>query len=415
MQLQNVMRSVFTVISQIGSHPDDSATLRLQKTMLLTIALMITVFAFIWAAIYFAYREPLAASIPFSYSIFSLISIGIFQRNRAYNWLRTSQLFLILMLPFVLMFVLGGFINSSAVILWSFLCPLGALVFDKRQRAMRWFLAFLALVVISGVLAPVTQAPNNLPPTLVLIFFVLNISAVSTTVFFTLHYFVGQKDEAFSLLSVQQEKAEHLLLNILPPEIVEALQEQGGTIADHFDEVSILFADIVDFTPMSAEMEPKVMVDLLNEVFSYFDSLVEQYGLEKIKTIGDAYMVAAGVPRPRADHAHVIAAMALDMQNFMTTHAPGATNGKRVRFRIGINSGPVVAGVIGHKKFQYDMWSDAVNTASRMESHGKADMIQITEETYRYLKDDFICEPRGEIMVKGKGPMETWILKSAKP
>lgn len=143
------------------------------------------------------------------------------------------------------------------------------------------------------------------------------------------------------------------------------------------------------------------MVDLLNEIFMHFDALVEKYGVEKIRTIGDSYMVAAGVPRPRADHAQALARMALDMCAYIQNRPPH--DGRRIDFRIGINSGPVVAGVIGRKKFQYDLWGDAVNTASRMESHGVGGRIQISRETYELIKDEFICEPRGKVLVKGKG------------
>jgi guanylate cyclase len=156
---------------------------------------------------------------------------------------------------------------------------------------------------------------------------------------------------------------------------------------------------------MSAQMTAVELVELLNEVFTHFDELVEKYDLEKIKTIGDCYMVAAGVPRPRPDHAQVLTHLALEMQTYV---AQRQFRGRQLAFRIGINSGPVVAGVIGRKKFIYDLWGDAVNTASRMESHGSGGLTQITQATYELIKDDFTCEPRGTVNVKGKGEMEVW-------
>jgi len=179
--------------------------------------------------------------------------------------------------------------------------------------------------------------------------------------------------------------------------------------ADHFEGASILFADVVDFTPMSEQMSPTELVDLLNEIFSYFDELVEKYDVEKIKTIGDCYMVASGSARPRPDHAHVLARLALDMREYVTQRRFGE---HIVNLRIGINSGPVVAGVIGRKKFIYDLWGDAVNTASRMESHGSNGTIQITRATYDLIKDEFSCERRGTVYVKGKGEMEAWHIQS---
>lgn len=203
-----------------------------------------------------------------------------------------------------------------------------------------------------------------------------------------------------------------LLLNILPIEISNILKAEQRTIADQYDEASILFADVVQFTPLARSMSPMELVGLLDEVFMCFDLLVEKYQLEKIKTIGDCYMVVAGVPRPRADHAHALARLALDMQACV---AQRQFRGKRLTFRIGMNSGPVVAGIIGRKKFIYDLWGDAVNMASRMESYGQSEAIQITHATYELIKHDFVCETRGTIDVKGSGAMEIWHILSERP
>jgi len=214
-------------------------------------------------------------------------------------------------------------------------------------------------------------------------------------------------------LDQRRKQADELLLNILPEPIAEKLKySPTQTIAQNFSNVSILFADVVDFTPLSSSMNPTEVVSLLNEVFSYFDTLVEKYGLEKIKTIGDCYMVAAGVPLLRTDHAHVITRLALEMRDYITQHD---FQGRRLSFRIGINSGSVVAGVIGRHKFAYDLWGDAVNTASRMESHGKANIIQITRPTYELIKNEFQCEGQGLIYVKGKGEMEIWHVMGVAP
>jgi class 3 adenylate cyclase len=205
-------------------------------------------------------------------------------------------------------------------------------------------------------------------------------------------------------LIIEQErlKSETLLLNILPREVSDELKSSGGTVARRFSEASILFADIVGFTTLSARMGAEEIVGLLNRVFSFFDSLVDKYGLEKIRTIGDNYMVVAGVPRPCPDHADSLAAMALEMRDYATALP--------LELRIGLGVGPVVAGVIGTRKFQYDVWGEAVNAASRMESHGLPGQIQITEAAYELLRRDFLCRPRGRISVKGIGPMDTWLL-----
>ena len=209
-------------------------------------------------------------------------------------------------------------------------------------------------------------------------------------------------------LAEAQEKSEGLLLNVLPETIARRLKEGDSNISDGFAEVSILFADIVNFTTLSAQMSPTQLVILLNQIFSAFDRLTEQFGLEKIKTIGDAYMVAGGLPNPRPDHAEAIADMALAMRREIA-HLSQTLN-QPLGIRIGINSGPAVAGVIGTKKFIYDLWGDTVNVASRMESQGRASGIQITPATYVRLQGKYTCESRGPIEVKGKGKMETYWL-----
>ncbi|NJP07257.1 MAG: response regulator [Chloroflexaceae bacterium] len=209
-------------------------------------------------------------------------------------------------------------------------------------------------------------------------------------------------------LQIEQEKSERLLLNILPAPIAERLKQGQQIIADSFTDVTVLFADIVGFTTLASQMPPTELVILLNDIFSTFDQLAEEHQLEKIKTIGDAYVVVGGLPMPRADHAEAIANMALDMQQAITQFRVADT--QSLSIRIGIHTGPVVAGVIGTRKFSYDLWGDTVNTASRMESHGVSGSIQVTPETYERLHERYLFEPRGCIPVKGKGELMTYLL-----
>lgn len=411
MVIFSIPRQLVNLIGSIGIDSTDSNEQRLQRTLLVGIALMIALAGALWGVIYIALGEFLAGSIPLSYSLFSFLSIAVFARTHRYHFFRLSQLLLILLLPFLLMVSLGGFVNSSAVILWSLLCPLGALLFLDLRRAKWWFLAYLALVIISGLLQPYVRVSNNLTPDIVLIFFVMNISAISAIAFVLLHYFVSQKNRFLHLLNIEQKKSDRLLLNVLPKEIAAILKTDDSTIAHQFDEVSILFADIVGFTTLSVKMAPDEVVELLNDVFSYFDSLVDKYGLEKIRTIGDSYMVVGGAPRPCPDHAQAMARLALEMRAYVEEYR---RNGRRLSFRIGIASGPVVGGVIGRQKFHYDVWGDAVNMASRMESQGVPGKIQITGDTHELLKDAYICLPRGKVSVKGKGEMATWFLDGIK-
>ncbi len=406
--LQNIIQTVLNAGTHIGADPRDSEEVRLRKSMLVMSTAMFLAAGLLWGLMYFGLGETSAGWIPFGYGLVSLLSLSVFAVTRRYQFFRFSQLLLILLLPFGLMLALGGFINGSAVVLWAIIAPMGALIFDEPGRARAWFLGYVGLVMLSGFLQPYVRQSNQLSAGYVLLFFVLNVGAVSSIVFILLYTFVRQRNTLLSLVRAEQAKSENLLLNILPPEIAAILKNGERTIADNFPGVSILFADMVGFTPLTAAMAPAEMLGLLDEVFSFFDTLVDKYGLEKIRTIGDSYMVAAGVPRPRPDHAQALARMALDMRDYIRTN-PGCVS-RRLNFRIGMSSGPVVAGVIGRKKFIYDLWGDAVNTASRMESHGTPGCIQITRETYELIRAEFVCEPRGTIQVKGKGEMETWYL-----
>lgn len=385
-------------IDRIGADSSDTPEIRLQKKIMARLHCLFIIADVAWGFIYFYFDEWIAGCIPFGHGLVTLACILFLGITKKYCSIRFIQLSLTLFLPFFLSLALGGFVNSSAVLLWSLMAPLIAVLIDEPKRFIRWFFAFLVLVVVSAFAEPYLRKSNNLPAWVITLFFVLNFTAVSTNIFALFYYFTRQNNEL-------RQKAERLLLNILPAEIAEVLKDKDRTIAERYKEASILFADIVNFTPMSVNMTSVELVDLLNEVFSHFDSLVDKYGLEKIKTIGDCYMVASGVPIERSDHAQALTSFALDVRDLISRYK---FRGKLLDFRIGINSGPVVAGVIGNKKFIYDLWGDSVNTASRMESHGIGGAIQVTEATYNLIKDDFICEPRGKIRVKGKGEMKVW-------
>jgi adenylate cyclase len=397
----SILREQLVQIPFLGAEPGERDEVRLQKSILVLGSFMFIAAGAAWGLAYIILGETLAGMIPLSYAIISFLSFVVFAVTRRYHFYRFSQLVLILLLPFLLQIALGGYVYSSAVILWSLLCPIGALLFAASPRPWRWLLAYLCLLAVGGLLQPYLRPANNIPQQLMTVFFILNIGVVSSIVFILLSYFIHQKNEATRLLRQEQARSESLLLNILPREIAETLKKRPGIIAQRFEQASILFVDMVGFTPLSAQMDPEEMVELLNETFSFYDSLTEKYGLEKIHTVGDGYMVASGVPRQRADHAQALAAMALEMLHYSDLPSLAASRG--LRFRIGMNSGPVVAGVIGRKKFQYNIWGPTVNIASRMESQGVPGKIQITQATYHLLKDEFICEPRGPLEVKGVG------------
>lgn len=219
-----------------------------------------------------------------------------------------------------------------------------------------------------------------------------------------------QEQEYLTIIKAEREKSEHLLLQMLPAPIAERLKQGEIIIADSFEDVTILFADIVNFTPLTSQMRPKALVILLNDIFCMFDDLVRQHDLEKIRAIGDEYVVAAGLLKSRPDSAEAVANFALDMLKRLENY--NDTNGHLLEVRIGIETGSVIAGVIGTTQFSYDLWGDAINTASRMQSHGLGGRIHLTEKTYLRLKDKFLCEERGVILVKGKGKMRTFFLNN---
>ena len=328
----------------------------------------------------------------------AVVLLAMWLRPSTYPGVMHLVLLNVILISIVLVVMTGGFLSSGANSIWGFIGVLGGLAIFGDRRATFWLWAFIASVVVSAVWASQVDPIYTLDQAEYAAIF--NLLAVAVLVYFMMFYYVRQR-------TLLLEESDGLLRNILPDEIADRLKSSDETIADSFDSASILFADVVDFTPMSAGMAPIELVTLLDQVFSQFDFLIEQRDLEKIKTIGDAYMVAAGVPEPRQDHALILCDLALAMHELVRSRDFG---GQKISFRIGINSGPVVAGIIGTKKFSYDLWGDAVNTASRMESSGTAGHTQITEATQLLVKDEFECEPKGIVDIKGKGTMPVFHL-----
>ena len=389
-------------LAMTGVAETDPDPLRAQKVTLTIAAACVGVLAVGWVGTYLVLGVPGAAAIPFGYQVASVASLAVFARTKSYPWFRATQTAMMTILPFLLQWTLGGYVASSAVSLWALVAAIGTLFFYSASASIPWFLAFLGLSIISGLLEPLLAGhAAQFPDAVRTAFFVLNVGGVSVTAYALLQYAVRARDSAFA-------RSESLLLNVLPRSIAERLKRERGVIAESHPDVTVLFADVVAFTPFAERTEPARVVGVLDEIFSAFDALAERHGLEKIKTIGDAYMVAAGLPEPRADHARVMATMALEMLDAFGR--VGAQLGPGHSIRIGIDSGPVIAGVIGSHKFAYDLWGDTVNTASRMESHGLPGRIQVTEGVYRRLRGEFAFEERGEIEVKGKGRVVTYLL-----
>jgi adenylate cyclase len=400
--------------------PDDPEEVRVRKASLILLVALIVPLSTVWVVTYAVLGRWWSAAIPLGYQVLSVIGLVALLRTKRFQRFLTVELSLMLLLPFALQWSLGGFRASSAMAAWAFVAPMAALVFVGPRRAWSWMAGFVVLLVASTVLEFITSDATRLPQGVVIPFFFLNICGLSLVTYLLLRYFVQEReralaalDRAHRLLQVERAKSERLLLNVLPQSIAERLKEREDVIADAFSHVTVLFADIVGFTPYAERFPPDMSVQTLNELFSDFDALVKRGGLEKIKTIGDAYMVAGGLPEPRPDHAEAIAEMGLEMLEAAAHRT--LRDGVPIRLRIGIDSGPVVAGVIGQRKFSYDLWGDTVNTASRMESHGVPGRIQVTERVRGLLGDRFVFRERGTIEVKGKGPMRTYFLVGRPP
>ncbi len=385
----------------IGAYPGETDIQRGKRRIVVGFFVIGALIRLFFSALEFGEGLAGVGVVDLTAALIAVVSLGLLRlRPDWFLWIVNAALLFILVEVLAATIVLGGLVPSELVILFGLLAVLGALLVLSLKAAFFWFLAFLFTVVLAVVLPERIEAVHMVEGSPAGIAGI--IAGVTFFVFAGMAYFVSQRDRF-------QKESDDLLHNILPEEIARRLKSDKKMIADDYDSASVLFADMVNFTPMSAAMTPPQLIDLLNDVFGAFDGFVDELGLEKIRTVGDEYMVAAGVPQPRPDHAHAIAELALRIRD----HTEGTQfDGHNIRMRIGINSGPLVAGIVGTHKFSYDLWGDVVNTASRMESEGVPGSIQVTAATYELIRDKFVCEPRGIVSVKGKGDMNTYFLLS---
>ena len=394
-------------LAAVGADPRDDAQTRQGKALLVLTSVLILPIAVVWGSLYLIFGSPVGY-VPFAYALVLLSAIIAFARTRNFALLLRVSLVDILLAPTLSMVPLGGFLPSGGVGLWGILAPVGALVFSGPRAGRRWFFAYLAVFITSGVAGQIVGPVSTLPEWFTSTMLGLNVAVGGSIVFVLIATFLTQRDRAMDALAREQDRSERLLLNVLPREIAPRLKAGESPIADAYDQATVLYADMVGSTTLAERLDAKELVALLNAIFSRFDLLAETHGVEKIRTIGDNYMCVAGVPRRRADHAQAMARMALGIRAYVDELR--AAGEDRIDFRIGLNSGPCVGGVIGLRKFVFDIWGDSVNTASRMESHGVPGRIQLSDATYGLIRDEFDCEQRGTIDVKGKGPMRTWFL-----
>jgi len=338
-----------TLADRFAYDPSDSEEIRLEKKSIFIAASACSVAGTIWAAMYAVIFGPgEVAVLPLAFTVIVGSALLVSHQTRNHRYAVHAQIVCIMYVTVGIQWSIGSIFDSGVVILWSFLAPVLALIFYELRAAMAWFgLFWLNLGITVGLDDVLRRHAEPVTPALRVLFFAMNLGIASLVVFAVMGYFVRTA-------TAEHARAERLLLAILPRSIAVRLKARERTIADSASSASVLFADMIGSTQLFSDMSPTEAVSWLNEAFWLFDRLIEKHGLEKIRTIGDNYMAAAGVPVGRADHASALTALALDM--IAGVEKIPARNGKRMRFRFGIHSGPLVAGVIGETKFQYDLW-----------------------------------------------------------
>ena len=400
--------SMLSRIGAIGYHPDDNEEVKMQKTLLVATAGTMGPMGFLWGGIYLYFNEPLAASIPLSYGVASLVSLAIFSQVKSYRIFRFSQLSFILLLPFLLMLALGGYVNSSAVVVWSFASPLGALVFMERTKALYWFAAYLGLVLAGVYFERYFPSTNNLSEEAIIGFFVMNISGMSMVVFLLVHYFVGEKNLVLRLLEDKHRWIKEAFSAYVSPNLVEHLlrHPEELKLGGERRECTFVFTDLAGFTPLVEESDPSTIVSLLNEYIEEMTKIVFRYEGTIDKIVGDGIAVLFSAPVYQEDHAERGVRCALEMDRFTeifskTKQQEGIALGQT---RIGVNTGTVIIGNVGSmSQFNYSAIGDAVNTTSRLEGANKylGTRICVSRSTVEKCPD-ILCRPIGSLLLQGK-------------
>jgi adenylate cyclase len=398
---------------QFGLSPEE----KLSGDMLMLTTGFMMCAAALWLAVYWSMGYQYSTAIPLIFQGLSVLTIALWWKFRRLYLFAVIQLALILFTPFAMQWSIGNFVNASGVSLWGLMAPVGAVTVLGTRQSMPWFFAWLFMTVMAGVFDYLLSGTvNKFDLQTVAVFFVLNFAAISVMIYSLLWYFASEKqklraqvDASHEEIRQERDRSERLLLNILPPAIAERLKRNEVNIAQGHADVTVMFADIVGFTRMTEELSPVETVKILNDVFSVFDDIADKHRVEKIKTIGDAYMACAGLDTGAQIHyADAVASMAIEMIHKVEEYR--RRTGERVQIRIGIGTGPVVAGVIGKKKFIYDMWGDTVNVAFRLAADAPAEAIHVDLMTHRRLYNRFHFEPGQELEIKGKGRMQVFAL-----
>jgi guanylate cyclase len=390
------MDSPLALFATIGAAPGETEEERLRRALLVGLAVAISVLAIVWGLVYVAFGEPLGGAIPLAYTVISLLSIVVFTVTRRYDIFRITQLSLMLVLPFALMVALGGFVPSSVVALWAFFAPVGALAFAGPREALRWFVAYVALVIAVGAFGGALRTTNNLPAGLVRGMFIVNIGAVSIAVFAAIYAFVRERDRALAAVH-------RLFGQYLSPQIVRSLLSDPGRAAlgGENRDVTALFADLAGFTPFTESRPPHETVLALNRYFSAVVPVIFTNGGTIIQFAGDAIVAVWNAPVEQPRHALAAARTALEMQRAIEEIV--AEDPSLPRFRIGIATGAALVGNVGSEQLRnYVAHGDAVNLAARLQTGATPGQVVVSAPTYALIRDVATVRPLGRFAVKGK-------------
>ena len=405
-----ITTTILTALSAIGHDPADSDEARLRKAILVGIALLIATLAAFWGLLYVAFGEALGGAIPLTYTVISLGSVVMFAITRRYDWFRFTQLTVMLILPFALMVVLGGFVPSSVVVAWAFVAPLGALAFATPREAVRWYIAYVGLVVLTGVLGGSVRSANNLPAGLVLAFFILNLVGVSLVVFLALYASVRERDHALEVMR-------RLFGQYLSPQIARALLKdpEQARLGGENRDITALFADLQGFTPFTESHPPAETVRVLNRYFSAVVPVIFANGGTIIQFAGDAIVAVFNAPLEQPRHALAAARTALAMQ--AAIEAIVRDDAALPRFRVGVASGAALVGNVGSEEFRnFVAHGDTVNLAARLQTGAQAGQVVISSSTYALVRDLARVRPLGLFSVKGKSEeVQAFVLEAVLP
>jgi class 3 adenylate cyclase len=407
---------MFEILKRMSSAPGDSQELQLRKFTLLIITLSCCVAAPIWSYSYYLMGLRLSAVVPLIYVAVVLPFVISFSFSKNEKVLVNVQLIAIFLCPVVMQWMAGGFMKGGVIILWSFLAPLSALIFHDIRKARLWMGLVIAAIAATALFnGYFEEFGDNIERSQKILLDTMNLGGATLVIYFAIQYFVKTINKNNRLLEEEKQKSDSLLLNILPAQVAEELKRSGKTHPTLYQDTTIIFTDFKDFTQFSELFTPEELIGELDDCFAKFDEIITRNGLEKIKTMGDAYMCVAGIPKNEEDaQKNAVNALkaAVEMAGYIKdVKAKRLAEGKVYwDIRIGVHTGDVVAGVVGKKKFAFDIWGDAVNTANRVETCGEGGRVNISGTTYKLVKDYFECSYRGKLPVKNKGELDMYFV-----